>query len=196
MQISMRTMGLCLCLVTAACAQSPENLQPYDVKEGYLVYKAVLQLHMDLDQRGTMVIAEETSPGHPGIEECLAPGTAERFKEAITDYKQLSKFNWVLQNRFPVKRKYELVSLKALFERGASANRTSNDSWREFYQRYPESGGIIDLSVVGFNDDKTLAVVYAGVSCGSLCGHWSWHLREKKDGTWKAVPGAMCYTVS
>lgn len=194
MQISICTTGLCFCLVTAAGAQSPEEFKPYDVKEGYVVYKAVL--HMDLDQQGAMVIAKETSRGHPDVEECVAPATAERFKEAIIDYKQLSKFKWVLQNQFPVKRKYELVSLKALFESSASANRDLNDSWQEFYERYPGSGGIIDLSVVGFNNDKTLAVVYAGRSCGSLCGYWSWHLLEKKDGTWTQVPGVKCLAVS
>jgi hypothetical protein len=87
-------------------------------------------------------------------------------------------------------------TLKALFQSRASANQTLKDGWREFYKRYPGSGGIINLSVVGFNDDKTLAVVYAGVSCGPLCGEWNWHLLEKKNAAWKEVPGVMCHTIS
>jgi hypothetical protein len=95
--------------------------------------------------------------------------------------------------------KYELVSsdaLKALFERSASANQTLEDSWREFYRRYPGSGGIVDLSVVGLNHDKTLAIVYAGVISDPLFGEWRWHLLEKKDAGWKEVPGVRCHTVS
>jgi hypothetical protein len=196
-QTSIRTMSLCLYLVTAACAQNPEKAQPYDVKEAYLVYKTVIPLN--LDQHATLVIAEQTSPGQPSIERCLASPTVERFKTAITDYNRLSKSKWTLQNQFLVKRKYKLVSsdtLKAIFERSASSNQTLEDSWQEFYKRYPGSGGIVNLSVVGFNNDNTLAVVYAGRSCGSLCGEWSWHLLEKKDASWKEVPGVGCHTVS
>ena len=66
------------------------------------------------------MIAEQTLAAHLSIEPCLASPTAERFKNAITDYNRLSKSEWALQNQIPVKRKYEAVSsdtLKALFER-------------------------------------------------------------------------------
>ncbi|HEY6765907.1 MAG TPA: hypothetical protein VI386_14175 [Candidatus Sulfotelmatobacter sp.] len=63
-------------------------------------------------------------------------------------------------------------------------------------QRNPNSGGYIILSAVGFNKEKTEAFVYSGSSCGSLCGHWGFHLLEKIDGNWKKVPGVSCVTVS
>jgi hypothetical protein len=37
-----------------------------------------------------------------------------------------------------------------------------NDGWQEFYKIYPESPGIITLSLPGFSKDGTLAVIYMG----------------------------------
>jgi hypothetical protein len=59
--------------------------------------------------------------------------------------------------------------------------------WEGFYQRYPDSGGWIELSAVGFNVDKTVAVVYMGHHCGPLCGSGGFHVLEKKDGKWVAL---------
>ena len=167
------------------------------MREAYSVYQAMLPLGPDWP--GTRVIAEQTSTGRPSIEGCIAPAVADRFKEAITDYNRLSKSQWALQKLFLLKGKYELLSpdsLKSIFEHRPSSYETLNDNWKHFYKSYPGSGGVITLSVVGFNSDRTVAVVWAGVGCGSLCGEWQWHLLEKKDGTWKEVPGVMCHTVS
>jgi hypothetical protein len=42
--------------------------------------------------------------------------------------------------------------------------------------------GWIDISGVGFNDRNTIAVVYIGHHCGSLCGGGKFHVLQKKDG--------------
>jgi hypothetical protein len=61
----------------------------------------------------------------------------------------------------------------------------SPSGWQGFYQRYPDSGGIVELSAVGFNADKTVAVVYAGHNCGSLCRRGGFHVLQKKAGQWE-----------
>jgi hypothetical protein len=68
--------------------------------------------------------------------------------------------------------------------------------WDEFHARHPDSGGYFVMSTVGFNRDKTLAVVYTGSTCGGLCGRWALHLLQKIDGKWKTVSGVRCVTVS
>lgn len=76
-----------------------------------------------------------------------------------------------------------------------SAFRTdANDpmfGWTGFYKRYPDSGGFITVSAVGFDRLKQRAMVYMGHSCGSLCGGGMHHLLEKVDGVWREakVPG-------
>jgi hypothetical protein len=95
-----------------------------------------------------------------------------------------------LQRQFQIEKAYEMVSsdtIAVLFQGGG---------WDDFYKRYPDSGGYITMSAVGFDQEKTRAVVYTGSSCGGLCGGWSFHLLEKLDGNWKTVPGVTCSAAS
>ena len=60
--------------------------------------------------------------------------------------------------------------------------------WEGLAERYPDSAhSYIVLSPVAFNADKTIAVVYMGHSCGSLCGGGTFYVLEKKDGIWKSM---------
>ena len=125
-----------------------------------------------------------------GPEACIYPDVALKFKEAIADYNRVNQRRWLLQRSFHTEDPYELVTseaLKVLFSGG---------EWDGFYKRFPSSNGIISLSAVGFNREKTRAIFYGGTSCGSLCGSWSFQLMEKVDGKWKMVPGVSCHTMS
>jgi hypothetical protein len=61
---------------------------------------------------------------------------------------------------------------------------TWSKAWDSFYSRYPDSGGYIQLSAVGFSADKTKALVYLAHYCGSLCGTGGYAFLEKRDGKW------------
>lgn len=56
--------------------------------------------------------------------------------------------------------------------------------WTTFYNRYPDSGGYMEFSAVGFDPSKTRALVYVAHHCGSLCGGGAHHLLQKIDGRW------------
>ncbi|HWW98739.1 MAG TPA: hypothetical protein VNY74_13620 [Edaphobacter sp.] len=71
--------------------------------------------------------------------------------------------------------------LQAFFQPGGAG-------WEGLAERYPDSAhSYIVLSPVAFNADKTIAVVYMGHSCGSLCGGGTFYVLEKKDGIWKSM---------
>jgi hypothetical protein len=59
--------------------------------------------------------------------------------------------------------------------------------WPAFYRRYPDSGGYMQLSAVGFDPAKTRALVYIGHQCGGLCGGGEHYLLQKTDGVWRPV---------
>ena len=59
--------------------------------------------------------------------------------------------------------------------------------WDGFYLKYPGSPGLVTFSAVGFNRDRTQAFLYAGNSCGWLCGSGGYALLEKRDGRWLVV---------
>jgi len=57
--------------------------------------------------------------------------------------------------------------------------------WRSFRLSHPLSFGLLSLSRVGFNSDRTEAIVDFDFSCGGLCGHSSVWKFTKIDGKWQ-----------
>jgi hypothetical protein len=59
---------------------------------------------------------------------------------------------------------------------------------------------IFEVSAVGFNMERTRALVYVGHHCGNLCGGGTYHLMVKKNGKWEPDRefrgGPMCLWVS
>jgi len=174
--------------MSAAMAQRPNATEPYDVNEAYEIYNVLLHhdQHYALAKR-MVIIQEETVSGvrHEGPLPCLTNEASEEFKDAIADYEQVNTRRWVLQRKFTIEKPYELVSsdtIRILFE-------ASKDGTIDFAKRYPDSGSyVFVMSAVGFNEDKTKAIVYSGSHCPGTCGTWSIHLMQKVDGKWKEVP--------
>jgi hypothetical protein len=120
-----------------------------------------------------LVIRTETR----GYEMCLRPEKESEIiiGAAISSYVKLNEGAWPLQRKFNINMPYELLTTDGIRSVGG---------WEDFYKRYPDSGGWIELSAVGFNADKTVAVVYIGHHCGGLCGGGMFHVLEKKEGKW------------
>ena len=59
------------------------------------------------------------------------------------------------------------------------------EGWKEFYQLYPQSNGYLHFSRVGFNKERTEALVHVGWMRGSLEGQGQYFLLSKKDGKWQ-----------
>jgi hypothetical protein len=150
----------------------------YTDADAYEVYSTIIPSEWPLlvAHSKTLVITSSTK----GYKMCLSPEqeSAEIIGPAISDYVRLNEKTWLLQQKFSLERPYRMLSSdesKAIFKEGG---------WEDFYRQYPDSGGMIELSAVGFNTDKTVAVVYMGHSCGMLCGGGGFHVLQKKDGKW------------
>ena len=183
------TVALMFCMCAVVAEESGER-QAYDVDEAYAVYSVLLpQEESFAFATGTLVIHEETVP-NTDAGACLTKEAAKKFKDAVTNFARVNRKNWALQRHFEIKKPYDLVSedtIRAVLVEG---------DWDNFYKRYSGSGGYITFSAVGFNPDKTQAIVYSGSQCGNLCGRWSFHLLEKVGGKWKQANGVTCETVS
>ena len=57
--------------------------------------------------------------------------------------------------------------------------------WEEFRARYPDSGGFIGFSRIGFNAERSQALVYFEHWCGNLCGSGLYILLTKDNDEWK-----------
>ncbi|MDR3739769.1 MAG: hypothetical protein P4L40_12215 [Terracidiphilus sp.] len=178
-------------LCVFATSQQPEMPKAYDDKDAYQIYSLLLPHQESYEfAKGTLVIQSDTVSPPKENARCMTPQAAAEFEEAVADFDRENLKPRSLQRLFQIEKPYELVtneSIRKLFKEGF---------WKSFYERYPNSGGYIVMSAVGFNPQRTQAVVYMGSACGGLCGRWSLHLLEKVDGKWKSVPGFNCITVS
>jgi hypothetical protein len=80
------------------------------------------------------------------------------------------------------------ASLLTAGERKAIFSVSSDDVWKPFYTKYPGSPGIITVSRVGLNRDKTLAIFYVGNQRHLLLGEGQLHVLKKEGDVWVELP--------
>ena len=205
--------GLVLMLLAGGCrsrgfglpATSRSHPRVYMDPDAYAVYSAVLpQLWpwAELDARH-LVIREETkaklvcsipgeaAPGPSVSQESNqdntrpAQGAANRSDpgdtaSALAQFNQVNRRRWLLARRLKISRHYTLISAAEL--RGIVHHEIG--AWDLFFQHHGDSGGWIQFSAVGFNPNKTTAVVYAEYACGRQCGGGALYLLHKQGNQW------------
>jgi hypothetical protein len=187
----MRTLSFALIVsvfgTVTAISQEPSAAKPYESPDAYKIYSLLLPHEESYGfANGGLIIQQETqSEDAPFEGACLSSDVAKRFKDAISDYRRVGKTIWLLQRQFKIEKPYELVTS----DRIALVLKSERDPNIE---RYPTSGGYIFMSAVGFNKNKTLAIVYTGSMCGGLCGSSRFHFLQKVGAKWKEVPVGTC----
>ena len=188
-----------------AMAANGQSKQPaiYDDPDAYEVYSAVLSLPINgnLPKSKILIIRQDTLRNFGAYVDseseatiCLRP--TDEFKTivgpAIEGFLRMNKTKWRLQNKFNLKTPYKLVSSEQVLEL------IEKEGWQGFYNAYPDSRAFIDLSVVGFNADKTIAVVSKGGWCGEICGEGGYYVMQKKEANWVPLDwrGERCSWVS
>jgi len=175
-------------LYQGSAVKTDKALKPYEDAEAYEVYSAIIPTGWlwQAQKAKSLVISSETK----GYQMCLRPEVDSEniIGQAISEYVKLNEKTWLLQQQLNVEKPYRFITsddLKSVFEHG---------DWEKFGKQYPDSGGWIELSAVGFNTDKTVAVVYMGHHCGMLCGGGGFHVLQKKDGKWEPLKwnGTSC----
>ncbi|WP_158792519.1 hypothetical protein [Granulicella sp. L60] len=182
-----------VCLMLHAQANpNSQTLLPYNDAEAYKVYEALLPTDwtVTVAHARRLLIQAQTGSG-PNF--CLKPDpeSAALLQPVFDSLVALSKTAWLLQPNFGLSTPYEFASsedLQAFFK-------PNFGDWKGFAERYPDSAhSYVTLSPIAFNADKTIAVVYMGHSCGSLCGGGTFYVLENKEGVWKNLrwKGTSC----
>ena len=174
-----------------ALPAAPADLRTYDNALAYDVYAAVLVAtdQMQDQRQRKIVIREETEL----YKMCIHPEgeSARQIAPAVADYNRATGTPWRLQKNFKLA-DYELApqaELDALLK-------NNPQGWQEFHRRYPGAAGYVEFSAVGFNADKTVAVVYIGQHCGNLCGSGQIFVMQlSKRGKWQPMEweGEHCF---
>jgi hypothetical protein len=166
-------------------AQPKARAQPYTDSDAYAIYGNLL----GRSKNSTLAIKAETdslpsaSPKNMGIEGdqtfYMVWGTA------LNDYARKYRIPRLLTRSIPMEAHYELISkeeMATIFDSAAQSN-----PWRRFSELYPESDGMYSFSPVGFDPQRTHAIVSMSHHCGMLCGDGRPHFFEKIEGRWHEV---------
>ena len=154
-------------------AQAPRtDLQPLDDAEAYRVYASLLprEWMVTYAHAKTLVFQQETVTNW----QCMPSGTPidTDWREVMDNFRAANAGVKLLREGFPIDPPYVVVPRAAM------------DATLD--KKYPQSGGVMFVSVPGFDVERKRAIVYIAHTCGPLCGGGGMHhLLEKIDGRWQ-----------
>lgn len=173
------TLALFSSLTITSQEARPELVAAYQDTDAYDVYEAALSTDA-ASATSPLVISAETKPS--GM--CLKPeGEWKRIlMHAIADYNKQNAKTYRLQPKFRMKRRYELLTREEIYARF----------------KHPGDGSWVELSAVGFNKKRTVAVLWVSYECPGLCGSGTFYVLHKRNGKWQPLEwkGTSCVIAS
>lgn len=154
--------------------------------EAYAVYRVVIMQDwpVRIAKAKRLVVARETVTHH----ECLPKGApmSTEWRPVLDSYLSENVRVRRLRENQDLGLPHVLRPLEELigFFRPPPGG-DFDKGWSRFYQLYPDSGGYMQVSAVGFDPSKTRALVYVAHFCGSLCGGGEHHLLLKGSDGWQ-----------
>lgn len=115
------------------------------------------------------------------------------FEELQKNLKQINPKNDILEERFPVEYKYNVITendLKVLLDEGKKESIKNSCyvgiscDWQLFFKKYKYSGGYYSFSRVGFNLNKRFALVAAEKEQGDYMSS-NFYVLRKENKKWK-----------
>lgn len=104
-------------------------------------------------------------------------------QSAADDYEAKNSQKWLLnKDSFKLPVKVSLVTdldLKAIFH-----GNWGELQWISYYRRFADARGFVMLSRIGFNAERSQALLYVGSRCGPGCGDIHFLLLQKENGIW------------
>jgi hypothetical protein len=161
---------------------------PYEDPDAYAVYAVLLASQKEK----FLVIQSELSCAPNGSSSGIE-GAAE-FKKvwgvAVEDYERQFRQKRSLVRNFSLDVPYQLLpkaDIMLAFKLPPGTKAQLGEGWLKFYSKCPEARGYYYFSAVGFDENKTHAIVQTNNWCGILCGGGYPHFFDKTDGNWHEV---------
>ena len=106
--------------------------------------------------------------------------------EIIDDFNSKNDKAYELQKKITISGKYEFVSeteMSKIFYESKDADDFQAEI-NNFRKKFPNSFGFIQFSRIGFNKQKTQAIIYETNWCGSVCGEGKYVFYIKQNEKW------------
>jgi hypothetical protein len=192
--------GICLC---AACQQSatPSPASPTPTKlptatpqldpeiEEYAVYAAVLEGTFIRDDTKQVLIMDHTQTQEPVIMESFLADFQKNTplaSEVVASFKERNQQSHPLEPVLDLEVEYQLLTQEEVDE---FRLQDEASGWKLFYEKYPDTVGLIHLSRVGFNADLSHALVYIAHYHYQQPLLGGYYLMVRRDGRWEVESG-------
>jgi hypothetical protein len=176
-----------------------KSLSAVEEEEEYKVYSLVINEYLKKSKASLAVISQITSgagltpvQNRDNTLDHLFPATRADQKE-IKSFKQKNLLKYRLLEKFNLSKEYKLVL--GQLEQIDKDIKTGNDGWGNFYKRYPNSQGVFTLSRVGFNENKTQAIVYRANQFSADGGGGVLIFLSKWEGRWQIVNEEVLWVI-
>ena len=165
-----------------AAIPEPTVTPPLELEtEEYAVYSSIIQRNpVGINLDSPILIREQTISDLDSFEHTLesVPPLPARL---VDSYRSRNTALYTLDPNLHIELVYALMpeeEFEKIFRRGGSV-------WVRFQDRYPQAGGVVSFSRVGFGANQDEALVLMGYRCGDLCGTGGLYLLAKEEGGWK-----------
>ena len=184
--------ALCLCACEHSSAIRPQTSAASTAGERtsaaeYAVCSVIIE-KMYINDEVRMVVIKELSNLHPltrnvSLElERLQSDHPTIALETVADFQAKNKERSPFDKRFEIRVPFILINegeYQEIFQ--------DPQGWDVFYERYPDSQGLMTLSRVGFNTSMNQALVYVGNQRAGFGGEGYYVLLSKEDQTWTII---------
>jgi hypothetical protein len=119
-------------------------------------------------------------------EDLLSPN----LKLLLDDLRAKNPKEYSLARRFPTTHRYVLISqerFNAFFD-----NDRGLLGFEDYYKRFRHGTGFTRLSRVGFNANRSQAIVCLSYNCSGICAYDQFWLLSKVRGRWKTIKAFDC----
>ncbi len=181
---------LAVLLVLSACSTTPTTSQ---AEEDFAVYAAAFRFEFKVTSLEGLVISQPTHNFGGG-------GQSDYLRTQFTDLDSLglvADFISKNQNEQPLDSIFSgHPEIKVLSQEELSqifATPGAQAGWNEFHARYPNAGGMITVSRIGYDPSHTHALLEVGMGSAPLAGYGEYLLLEKVSGNWQVIKNLMAW---
>jgi len=165
------------------------------VEDANEIYRLLVQRESSFNDEIKLIVLQAETTGCPMYEDESArqkwgqsQTLHEMLKESMPEVSPQTLDNYLAANKSPKPLRVANLGINYVVVRDNDIPDDGYDRfWSRFYKKYPNSSGILFFSDVGFNDRHDQAFVYAGKTCGGLCGEGEYVLLRKVNGKWEIL---------
>lgn len=175
---------------SASASQTVDETTAHDLEE-YAVLNALLAQSISGPDHETFLIKDHTAVlGLPDVlhaysylaEAAYSDFHAKNEKSYVLDAKFTGTPSWTLLSKETEDKLFPFANITSITR---ETEKKIDEAWKQFYQIYPSMSGILTFSRVGFNSDKSQAVVYVRYDGNVMSSHGEYFVLVRKIGSWE-----------